>query len=68
MESLWPRLADLPLTVEGCGYDRLHAVTQEVIAGIATVLEPYRGRTLARRPDGSRRVRVMSLTVPHRTH
>jgi hypothetical protein len=24
--SLWPRLADLPLVVEGCDYDRLHAV------------------------------------------
>jgi L-alanine-DL-glutamate epimerase-like enolase superfamily enzyme len=25
-ESLWPRLAGLPLVIEGCGYDRLHAV------------------------------------------
>lgn len=25
-ESLWPRIADLPLVVEACGYDRLHAV------------------------------------------
>jgi hypothetical protein len=25
-ESLWPRLADLPLVVESCGYDGLHAV------------------------------------------
>jgi L-alanine-DL-glutamate epimerase-like enolase superfamily enzyme len=25
-ESLWPRLAGLTLTVEGCEYDRLHAV------------------------------------------
>src|SRR5437016_7321585 len=25
-ESLWPRLAGLPLVVEGCEYDRLHAV------------------------------------------
>jgi hypothetical protein len=40
MESLWPRLAELPLIVEGCGYDRLHAVTQEVIAGIAAVSSP----------------------------
>ena len=24
-ESLWPRLADLPLVVESCEYDRLHA-------------------------------------------
>src|SRR3954464_5948844 len=26
MESLWPRLADLPLVIEACEYDRLHAV------------------------------------------
>jgi hypothetical protein len=25
-ESLWPRLADLPLVIEACGYERLHAV------------------------------------------
>lgn len=25
-ESLWPRLADLPLVVESCEYERLHAV------------------------------------------
>src|ERR687898_1624086 len=25
-ESLWPRLAELPLVIEACGYDRLHAV------------------------------------------
>ena len=26
MESLWPRLAELPLVIESCEYDRLHAV------------------------------------------
>jgi hypothetical protein len=26
MESFWPRLAELPLVVESCEYDRLHAV------------------------------------------
>jgi hypothetical protein len=26
IESLWPRLAELPLVVEACEYDRLHAV------------------------------------------
>jgi hypothetical protein len=26
MESLWPRLAELPLVVESCEYDRMHAV------------------------------------------
>ncbi len=25
-ESLWPRLAELPLVIEACRYDRLHAV------------------------------------------
>ncbi len=25
-ESLWPRIAELPLVVDGCDYDRLHAV------------------------------------------
>ena len=25
-QSLWPRLADLPLVIEGCEYERLHAV------------------------------------------
>jgi hypothetical protein len=25
-ESLWPRLAELPLTIEACEYDRLHAL------------------------------------------
>jgi DNA-binding transcriptional ArsR family regulator len=37
-----------------------------VVAALAAVLDPYRGRALAARPAGSRRVRVMSLTVPHR--
>lgn len=49
--------ADLWLTVEE---------TRKVVADLATVLEPYRGRALTDRPDGSRRVRVMSLVVPHR--
>src|SRR5436305_3576358 len=25
-ESLWPRLAELPLVIEACEYERLHAV------------------------------------------
>ena len=25
-ESLWPRLAGLPLVIEACAYERLHAV------------------------------------------
>jgi len=48
--------ADLWLTVEE---------TRAVTAALDAVLEPYRGRSLADRPDGSRRVRVMSLAVPH---
>jgi len=49
--------ADLWLTVEE---------TRMVTAALVAVLEPYRGRALADRPEGSRRVRVMSLAVPHR--
>jgi DNA-binding transcriptional ArsR family regulator len=49
--------ADLWLTAEETG---------RVTTALAAALEPYRGRALADRPDGSRRVRVMSLTVPHR--
>ena len=49
--------ADLWLTAEETG---------EVTAALRAVLEPYRSRTRADRPDGSRRVRVMSLAVPHK--
>jgi DNA-binding transcriptional ArsR family regulator len=48
--------ADLWLTVEE---------TRDVTAAFDAALEPYRGRTLADRPDGSRRVRIMGLAVPH---
>ena len=40
--------------------------TRELTAALDAALEPYRGRTLANRPDDSRRVRVMYLAVPHR--
>lgn len=49
--------ADLWLTLEE---------TRKVTAALVAVVEPYRGRTLADRPEGSRRVRVTSLAVPHR--
>jgi hypothetical protein len=49
--------ADLWLTAEE---------TREVSAALDAVLEPYRGRAPADRPDRSRRVRVMNLAVPHR--
>jgi DNA-binding transcriptional ArsR family regulator len=49
--------ADLWLTAEE---------TRELTEGLAAVLEPFRNRTLADRPEGSRRVRVMNLTSPHR--
>jgi len=48
--------ADVWLTVEE---------TRAVTAALDAVLEPYRARALADRPEGSRRVRVMSLAVPH---
>ena len=40
--------------------------TRKVTAALAAVVEPYRDRAAANRPDGSRRVRVMTLTVPYR--
>ncbi len=48
--------ADLWLTAEE---------TRKVTAALAAALKPYRSRALARRPEGSRRVRVMNLVVPH---
>jgi len=47
---------DLWLTVEE---------TRMVTAALAAVLERYRGRALADRPDGSRRVRIMNMVSPH---
>ena len=49
--------SDLWLTVEE---------TRKVNADLAAVLEPYRGRTRADRPDGARRLRIMNMVVPHR--
>lgn len=49
--------ADLWLTVEE---------TRKVTAALAAVLEPYQERALADRPERSRRVRIMSLAMPHR--
>jgi DNA-binding transcriptional ArsR family regulator len=51
--------ADLWLTAEE---------TRKVTAALAGALEPYRGRALADRPDGTRRVRVMNMVFPHRAH
>ena len=39
---------------------------RHVTAELAGVLDPYRGRTRAARPEGSRRVRIMNLLSPHR--
>ena len=36
MESLWPRLAELPLVVESCEYDRLHAVLMHEFQRVTT--------------------------------
>jgi DNA-binding transcriptional ArsR family regulator len=49
--------ADLWLTVEE---------TRKVNAALDAALKPYRGRAGAARPDDSRRVRIMTLSVPHR--
>jgi hypothetical protein len=35
-ESLWPRLAELPLVVESCEYDRLHAVLAHDVQRVTT--------------------------------
>jgi L-alanine-DL-glutamate epimerase-like enolase superfamily enzyme len=36
MKSLWPRLAELPLVVESCEYDRLHAVLAQEFQRVTT--------------------------------
>src|SRR3979411_2511819 len=36
IESLWPRLAKLPLVVESCEYDRLHAVLAHEFQRVTT--------------------------------
>jgi DNA-binding transcriptional ArsR family regulator len=51
--------ADLWLTAEE---------TEQVTAALSAVLEPYRDRKIAARPDGSRRVRITNMVVPHRRH
>src|SRR3954467_8715185 len=35
-ESLWPRLAELPLVIEACEYDRLHAVLAHEFQRVTT--------------------------------
>ncbi len=35
-ESFWPRLAELPLVVEGCEYDRLHSVLANEFERVTT--------------------------------
>lgn len=42
--------------------------TKRLVAALAAAVEPYRYRTLDDRPDGSRRVRVTRVAVPHRKH
>jgi DNA-binding transcriptional ArsR family regulator len=51
--------ADLWLTAEEA---------KEVTASLAAVVEPYRSRSLADRPDGARRVRIMNMISPHPRH
>jgi DNA-binding transcriptional ArsR family regulator len=42
--------------------------SQQLKAGLAAVVDPYRNRAVADRPDGTRRVRVTNLVVPHQRH
>ena len=42
--------------------------TRRVTAAFMAALAPYRDRSLADRPDRSRRVRVMNMVVPHPRH
>jgi predicted ArsR family transcriptional regulator len=49
--------ADLWLTAEE---------TRALTAALASVVEPYRNRVPADRPDGARRVRIMNMVSPHR--
>ncbi|MGH3002884.1 MAG: ArsR/SmtB family transcription factor [Gaiellaceae bacterium] len=51
--------ADLWLTAEEA---------RKVTSALAAVLEPYRNRALADRPDCARRVRIMNMISPHRAH
>jgi DNA-binding IclR family transcriptional regulator len=51
--------ADLWLSVEEI---------QEVTAALAAVTQSYRGRTAHDRPEGTRRVRVMTMVSPHHRH
>ena len=48
--------ADLWLSVEE---------TRQLVAALAAALEPYRERSLADRPDDTRRIRIMNMVVPH---
>jgi DNA-binding transcriptional ArsR family regulator len=42
--------------------------TRGVTAALNDVLARYRGRSLADRPDGTRRVRIMNMVFPHHGH
>src|ERR687896_172800 len=44
MESLWPRLAELPLVVESCENDRLHAVLSHEFQRVTTHVRLGRAR------------------------
>jgi hypothetical protein len=41
---------------------------REVASALGTALEPFRDRNLRNRPDGTRRVRVMTMLTPHPKH
>jgi hypothetical protein len=44
-ESLWPRLAGLPLVIEGCDYERLHAVLAHEFERVTTHVRLIGGGT-----------------------
>jgi DNA-binding IclR family transcriptional regulator len=58
----WQQVADL----SGADLWLTAEEAREVSAALSALIEPYRGRLLADRPEGSRRVRVTNLVVPYR--
>ena len=70
-QSLWPRLAELPLVVEACEYERLHAVLAFGFERFTTHVrllgageEGIGEETSALREDGTMPVSYTHLTLP----
>ncbi len=67
MESVWPRLAELPLVLESCQYDRLHAILAHEFERVTTHalhdllgLEPHPVRVVC----DARQLRLLLLRHP----